>query len=119
MGNWFNRLMYAMKFQSSDLLLTNGVNTKSQILYDRTPEERVAKVAPYLTIDGNPYPAIVDGRVKWIVDGYTTSSDYPYSQQQQLGRHHGLADGGQRHGRAAGRVDQLHPQLRQGHRGRL
>ena len=83
-GNWFNRIMYALKFQSTDLLLTNGVNEKSQILYDRTPEERVSKVAPYLTIDGNPYPAIVDGKVKWIVDGYTTSSYYPYSQQQQL-----------------------------------
>ncbi|SED83256.1 hypothetical protein SAMN04489740_0084 [Arthrobacter alpinus] len=83
-GNWFNRLMYALKFQSTDLLLTNGVNESSQILYDRTPAERVAKVAPYLTLDGNPYPAIVDGKVKWIVDGYTTSSNYPYSQQQQL-----------------------------------
>lgn len=83
-GNWFNRLAYAVKFQSSDLMLTNGVNANSQILYDRTPEERVAKVAPYLTIDGNPYPAVVDGRVKWIVDGYTTSNAYPYSQQQQL-----------------------------------
>ncbi|WP_104109262.1 MULTISPECIES: UPF0182 family protein [unclassified Arthrobacter] len=83
-GNWFNRLMYAMKFQSTDLLLTNGVNESSQILYDRTPAERVAKVAPYLTLDGNPYPAIIDGKVKWIVDGYTTSSNYPYSQQQQL-----------------------------------
>ncbi|MFI5085619.1 MAG: UPF0182 family protein [Actinomycetales bacterium] len=83
-GNWFNRLLYSIKFQSSDLLLTNGVNDKSQILYNRTPEERVQKVAPYLTIDGNPYPAVIDGRVKWIVDGYTTSSAYPYSQQQQL-----------------------------------
>lgn len=83
-GNWFNKLMYALKFQSTDLLLTNGVNESSQILYDRTPAERVAKVAPYITLDGNPYPAIVDGKVKWIVDGYTTSSNYPYSQQQQL-----------------------------------
>jgi uncharacterized protein len=83
-GNWFNRLLYSMKFQSSDLLLTDGVNEKSQILYDRTPRERVEKVAPYLTVDGNAYPAVVDGRVKWIVDGYTTSQYYPYSQQQQL-----------------------------------
>ncbi|MFC8304429.1 UPF0182 family protein [Specibacter sp. NPDC057265] len=83
-GNFFNRLMYALKFQSTDLLLTNGVNEESQILYDRTPLERVEKVAPYLTLDNNPYPAIVDGKVKWIVDGYTTSSQYPYSQQQQL-----------------------------------
>ncbi|OFI39876.1 hypothetical protein BIU82_02195 [Arthrobacter sp. SW1] len=83
-GNWFNRLLYSMKFQSSDLLLSDGVNEKSQILYDRTPRERVEKVAPYLTVDGNAYPAVVDGRVKWIVDGYTTSQYYPYSQQQQL-----------------------------------
>jgi uncharacterized membrane protein (UPF0182 family) len=44
----------------------------------------VEKVAPYLTVDGNAYPAVVDGRVKWIVDGYTTSQYYPYSQQEQL-----------------------------------
>ncbi|MBT1002960.1 UPF0182 family protein [Paenarthrobacter sp. DKR-5] len=83
-GNWFNRLVYSIKFQSSDLLLSDGVNEKSQILYDRNPQDRVQKVAPYLTIDGNAYPAVVDGRVKWIVDGYTTSPYYPYSQQQQL-----------------------------------
>lgn len=83
-GNWFNRLAYSIKFQSTDLLLSDGVNSKSQILYDRTPVQRVQKVAPYLTIDGNPYPAIVDGKVKWIVDGYTTSNAYPYSQQQPL-----------------------------------
>ena len=83
-GNPFNRILYSIKFQSSDLLLSDGVNEKSQILYDRNPRDRVEKVAPYLTVDGNAYPAVVDGRVKWIVDGYTTSQSYPYSQQQQL-----------------------------------
>ncbi|WP_307497564.1 UPF0182 family membrane protein [Arthrobacter woluwensis] len=83
-GNPLNKLLYAIKFQSSDLLLSDGVNADSQILYDRNPRDRVEKVAPYLTIDGNAYPAVVDGRVKWIVDGYTTSSDLPYSQSQQL-----------------------------------
>ncbi|MBO1266795.1 UPF0182 family membrane protein [Arthrobacter cavernae] len=83
-GNWLNRILYSIKFQSSDLLLSDGVNEKSQILYDRTPRERVEKLAPYLTVDGNAYPAVVDGRVKWIVDGYTTSQYFPYSQQQQL-----------------------------------
>jgi hypothetical protein len=83
-GNWFNRLIYAVKFQSTDLLFSDGVNEKSQILYDRDPRQRVQKVAPYLTLDGTVYPAIVDGRVKWIVDGYTTSQYFPYSQQQQL-----------------------------------
>ncbi|HEX9225736.1 MAG TPA: UPF0182 family protein, partial [Arthrobacter sp.] len=83
-GNFFNKVLYAIKFQSSDMLLSDGVNAESQILYDRNPRERVEKVAPYLTVDGNAYPAVVDGRVKWIVDGYTTSPYYPYSQQEQL-----------------------------------
>ena len=83
-GTFFNKILYSIKFQSSDLLLSDGVNPESQILYDRNPRERVQKVAPYLTVDGNAYPAVVDGRVKWIVDGYTTSQYYPYSQQAQL-----------------------------------
>ncbi|MDQ0849492.1 uncharacterized membrane protein (UPF0182 family) [Arthrobacter sp. B3I9] len=83
-GSFFNRVLYSIKFQSSDLLLSDGVNAASQILYDRNPRDRVQKVAPYLTVDGNAYPAVVDGRVKWIVDGYTTSQYYPYSQQEQL-----------------------------------
>ncbi|MDQ0768514.1 uncharacterized membrane protein (UPF0182 family) [Pseudarthrobacter defluvii] len=83
-GSFFNKILYAIKFQSSDLLLSDGVNPASQILYDRNPRERVQKVAPYLTVDGGAYPAVVDGRVKWIVDGYTTSQYYPYSQQKSL-----------------------------------
>ncbi|HKS02561.1 MAG TPA: UPF0182 family protein [Arthrobacter sp.] len=83
-GSFFNKVLYSIKFQSSDLLLSDGVNEASQILYERNPRERVQKVAPYLTVDGNAYPAVVDGRVKWIVDGYTTSQYYPYSQQEQL-----------------------------------
>ncbi|WP_104062176.1 UPF0182 family protein [Arthrobacter sp. 4R501] len=83
-GSFFNKVLYSIKFQSSDLLLSDGVNAESQILYDRSPRDRVEKVAPYLTVDGNAYPAVVDGRVKWIVDGYTTSQYYPYSQQEQL-----------------------------------
>ncbi|MDI3193133.1 UPF0182 family protein [Pseudarthrobacter sp. AL07] len=83
-GSFFNKVLYSIKFQSSDLLLSDGVNAESQILYDRSPQDRVEKVAPYLTVDGNAYPAVVDGRVKWIVDGYTTSQHYPYSQPEQL-----------------------------------
>ncbi|RZU61053.1 UPF0182 family protein [Zhihengliuella halotolerans] len=83
-GNFFNRLVYALKFGSTDLLLSSDVNDESQILYDRTPKERIQKVAPYLTVDSNAYPAIVDGRVKWIVDAYTTSNNFPYSQSQQI-----------------------------------
>jgi len=60
------------------------VNSDSKIIYDRTPRERVQKAAPWLKADGDPYPAVVDGRIVWIVDGYTTSNSYPYAQRVGL-----------------------------------
>ncbi|WOO98657.1 UPF0182 family protein [Micrococcus terreus] len=83
-GNLFNKLVYAIKFGSTELLLSTDINSESQILYDRNPVQRVEKVAPYLTVDSNSYPAIVDGRIQWIVDAYTTSDAFPYSKQEQL-----------------------------------
>ena len=83
-GNVFNRLAYALKFQDEQILLSDALNDKSQILYDRHPRERVEKLAPFLKIDGDPYPAVVDGKIKWILDGYTTAEDYPYSTPQPL-----------------------------------
>jgi uncharacterized membrane protein (UPF0182 family) len=79
LDNPFNKLIYALKFQSEQIFLSDSVNAKSQILYDRDPVTRVQKVAPYLTLDSDAYPSVVDGRVKWIIDGYTTSDNYPYS----------------------------------------
>jgi uncharacterized membrane protein (UPF0182 family) len=84
-GNLFNRLVYALKFSSDQILLsTDGVNKDSQILYDRNPITRVQKVAPYLTLDSDPYPSVVNGRIVWVVDGYTTSTSYPYSSSESL-----------------------------------
>ncbi len=83
-GNIFNRLIYALKFQSEQILFSDDVNEESQILYDRDPRQRVSKVAPYLTLDSDPYPTVVDGRIKWIVDGYTLSANYPYSSTVPL-----------------------------------
>ncbi|GAA3749241.1 UPF0182 family protein [Leifsonia bigeumensis] len=80
----FKKLVFAIKFQSEQILLSSDVNEKSQILYDRDPLTRVQKVAPYLTLDTDPYPAVVDGKIVWIVDGYTTSDQYPYSKVEQL-----------------------------------
>ena len=83
-GNMFARLLYAIRFGSDQILFSDRVTPQSQILYDRSPRERVAKVAPYLTLDGRVYPAVVDGRVKWVIDGYTTSDQYPYAQMTDL-----------------------------------
>ena len=84
LDNVFTKLIYAIKFQSEEILLSGAVNNDSQILYTRDPKARVAKAAPYLTLDSDAYPAVVDGRVQWIVDGYTTSAQYPYSKTEQL-----------------------------------
>ncbi|MFN8080716.1 MAG: UPF0182 family protein [Kineosporiaceae bacterium] len=78
-GSLLRRTLYALKFREQNILLSKGVTDQSRIMYDRTPRERVEKVAPYLTLDGDPYPSIVDGRIVWILDGYTTSNRYPYS----------------------------------------
>jgi len=83
-GNLWHRLLYAAKFADVNLLLSSRVNEASKIIYDRTPKERVAKAAPWLKTDGDSYPAVVDGRIVWIVDGYTTSNSYPYSQRVAL-----------------------------------
>ena len=85
MGSVFNKLVFAVRFQEGNILLSNLVNENSKILWDRTPRERVEQVAPWLTVDGDAYPAVVDGRIVWIVDGYTTSDGYPYSQRTALG----------------------------------
>jgi uncharacterized protein len=84
LDNVFKRLVYALKFQAQEIFLSSDVTDKSQILYDRDPLTRVKKVAPYLTLDNDPYPAVVDGKIVWIVDGYTTTANYPYSQVEQL-----------------------------------
>jgi uncharacterized membrane protein (UPF0182 family) len=84
LDNIFNKLVYAIKFQSEQIFLSDAVTSESQILYDRDPIERVQKVAPYLTLDTDAYPSVVDGKVVWIVDGYTTSANYPYSQVERL-----------------------------------
>ena len=84
MGNLFSRAVFAIKYQEQRILLSSLINSKSKILFERNPRERVAKVAPWLTIDGDPYPSIVDGKIMWIIDGYTTSAGYPYSRKVSL-----------------------------------
>jgi uncharacterized membrane protein (UPF0182 family) len=83
-GTPLNKLLYAIKFGSEQILFSDRVTSDSQVLYDRNPRDRVAKVAPYLTLDGRTYPAVVNGRVVWIVDGYTTSDQYPYAASRSL-----------------------------------
>ncbi|SCK12618.1 hypothetical protein H181DRAFT_00759 [Streptomyces sp. WMMB 714] len=85
LSNPLNRAAYAVNFNEPQILYSGAIGEGSRILYNRTPKERIEAVAPWLTIDGDPYPAVVDGRIKWIVDAYTTSDGYPYSSRTTLG----------------------------------
>lgn len=84
-GSMFRKTVFAIKYGERNFILNSSIDANSKILYNRDPRERVEKVAPFITADGDPYPAVIDGRIKWIVDGYTTSDGYPYSQQESLG----------------------------------
>ncbi|MFB7939839.1 UPF0182 family protein [Streptomyces sp. NPDC127049] len=83
--NAFNRAAYAVAFSEPQILYSGAIGDGSRILYNRTPKQRVEAVAPWLTIDGDAYPAVVDGRIQWIVDAYTTTNGYPYASRTTLG----------------------------------
>jgi len=78
------RLFYAIRLGSLKLLLSNDITSESRILYNRKINERIAKIAPFLTLDRDPYAVVADGRIYWIADAYTASDSYPYSQPLSL-----------------------------------
>jgi uncharacterized membrane protein (UPF0182 family) len=83
-GGFFHKLMYAIKFGDSNFLLSSRVHPDSRVLYYRDPAQRVEKVAPWLTLDGDVYPVVVGGHVAWVVDGYTTTDSYPQSERDSF-----------------------------------
>ncbi|MCF7551055.1 UPF0182 family protein [Pseudonocardia sp. WMMC193] len=85
LGNLFNRAVFSLYYGERNILFNSSINDNSKIIYNRDPRDRVEKVAPWLTPDNDPYPAVVDGRIQWIVDGYTTLQHYPYAEQVPLG----------------------------------
>ncbi|MEO7352384.1 MAG: UPF0182 family protein [Marmoricola sp.] len=83
-GNIFRKLLYAVHFGDANIVLSSRVHDNSKILYDRSPRDRVQKVAPWLTVDSDALPAVVDGKIVWILDGYTTSDKYPLAEKKSL-----------------------------------
>ena len=78
-GSLLRRMLFAIRFASTDILVTNQLTPESRILYYRNIVDRVRLIAPFLTLDADPYPVVSDGRVVWMQDAYTTSSNYPYA----------------------------------------
>jgi len=78
-GSFFRKLLFSIRFRSIKTLLADDLTSESRVLYHRRISERVQRIAPFLAYDPDPYLAISDGRLFWILDAYTTSRHYPYS----------------------------------------
>ena len=79
--SFWRKLLYSARYATLRIALSNDITDESRILYYRQIQERVNKIAPFITFDRDPYLVIAQGgRLFWIVDGYTTSDRYPYSE---------------------------------------
>jgi len=81
MGSLVRRGAFALRFGSIDPLISSFIKSDSRVIFKRDVRERVKAIAPFLTFDSDPYPVIVDGRIVYVIDGYTTTDKYPYSQR--------------------------------------
>ncbi|MEM6252317.1 MAG: UPF0182 family protein [Cyanobacteria bacterium P01_D01_bin.156] len=82
-GTPLKRLIYAYNLGDWQMLLSNSLGDNSRIHYHRLIQDRIRQLAPFLSLDSDPYMAIIDGRMQWIVDAYTLSNRYPYSEPLQ------------------------------------
>lgn len=79
-GGFFRRVAFALRFQDLNPIFSGLIDDDSRFIYNRDVQTRVRELAPFLEFDADSYPAIVDGRIVWILDGYTTTDNYPYAQ---------------------------------------
>ena len=79
-GNILRRTALFLRFADIKVLISGQITSNSRALYLRDIRDRVGKAAPFLKFDADPYPVVVNGRILWVIDGYTTSDRYPYSQ---------------------------------------
>ncbi len=83
-GGLLRKTALAIHFQSLDILLSNYLEADSRVMFRRTLQERVAKLAPFLGYDSDPYMVVDEGRLYWVIDAYTTSPFYPYAEPLNL-----------------------------------
>ena len=81
-GTWFRKLVYAWEMRDINILISSELNNQSRIQYKREIQERVAEIAPFLTLDKDPYIVAGEGQLFWMQDAYTTSNKLPYSDPE-------------------------------------
>ncbi len=85
-GSLFKRLGFALRYSELNLLISNQLSDTSKLIMERNIISRVKKAAPFLYTDNDPYLALIDGNLFWIIDMYTISDRYPYAQPADSGR---------------------------------
>ena len=85
-GSFFRRLGFALRYSELNLLISNQLSDDSKLIMERNVVSRVKKAAPFLYTDNDPYLALIDGNLFWIIDMYTVSDKYPYAQPADTGR---------------------------------
>lgn len=84
LGGFWRRAAFAVRELDPNIILSDLIADDSRILLYRNVRDRIQRAAPFLYLDHDPYPAVVDGRVLWIVDGYTATANYPYAERFDL-----------------------------------
>jgi uncharacterized membrane protein (UPF0182 family) len=79
--NVLRRALFAIRFTNLNILVSAQITPESRLMFRRRIQDRVSAIAPFLTFDRDPYAVVSDGRIKWILDAYTTTADYPFSTQ--------------------------------------
>ena len=85
LSSFFKQVMFAVRFNDINLLISSQITNDSRLMFDRGVQARVAKAAPFLNLDADPYPVLVGGHIDWVQDAYTTTDNYPYSQNADTG----------------------------------
>ena len=85
-GGFFRRVAFAVSFGDFNILISGQVTPQSRILYYRNVEQRLDKAAPFLSYDSDPYPVVANGGLYWVADAYTTTDNFPYSEQADTDR---------------------------------
>ena len=80
LSNFFDQAMFAIRFSDFNLLISNQITSQSRLMFDRGVQARVTKAAPFLSLDADPYPVLLNGQIDWVQDAYTTTDNYPYAQ---------------------------------------